>query len=51
MKMTKFDPVEMVTVIGLIGLGGVALWLKQPELAVAIGGGLVGYLTKSNNGN
>lgn len=41
---------ETITIVGLIILAGIAQFTNGSDLALAIGGGLVGYLTKSVQG-
>jgi hypothetical protein len=37
---------ETLTIVGLVILAGIAQFTGGSDLALAIGGGLVGYLTK-----
>ena len=41
---------ETITIVGLIILAGIAQFTGAGDLALAIGGGLVGYLTKGAQG-
>jgi hypothetical protein len=47
MEFENIDITEGITVLGLIVLAGIAIAQGADELASALGGGLVGYLTKT----